>query len=501
MPVIAIPLAECRDITLDPCAHEPLYQQLYHEIRIRILQKKLIAGQRLPASRVLAQELKVSRNTVQLALVQLQAEGYLETVAGSGVYVSAQIPDDYQQVISSRPKRKIQKNEFNNTTLSHYAQNSLRVTNPEPSSYKPFSPGLPDFAAFPRSLWLKLWHKHLRHNPIGSIATSSPLGLLELRQVLCDYLRYSRAVNCYPEQIVITQGAAQALDLVSRLFVNPGDTVMLEEPGYLGIRRLLLALGAKLITCPVDQHGIKLASLLQQIQQPTKLIYTTPTHQYPLGGVMPISHRLQLLAWAHKNNVYIIEDDYDSEFHYTAKPLPTLQSLDNNQQVLYVGSFSKVISPCLRLGYLVVPENLAGLLGKLKWITSGITEQVKQAVVSEFIKSGQFSRHLKRMRIAYAEKMQWIITKAKQQLSQWFNIGAHGAGMHLVIRLKIKIDDKKLLAQLKQKNIACTALSSYYFSAPKQYGLVLGFSHMQKDEILQGISTIRETMIEILELS
>jgi GntR family transcriptional regulator/MocR family aminotransferase len=211
---------------------------------------------------------------------------------------------------------------------------------------------------------------------------------------------------------------------------------------------------------------------------------------------MPISNRLHLLEWASKQDAYIIEDDYDSEFHYTSKPLPSLQSLDREQRVLYVGSFSKVLTPFLRLGYLVVPESLIGLFKKIKWMTSGDTDPLKQSVVAEFIEAGHFGRHLKRMRQSYSQKMQWIADESEKQLSQWFEIGKQGAGMHLVITLKKKFNDQKLVTILNQKNIACKSLSEHYIYTPKSNGLILGFAHMQKEEIVRGISSIRHLMLE-----
>lgn len=492
----AISLAECRDISLSINSKEALYQQLYHEIRTRILDKRLINGQRLPASRELAKELNVSRNTVQLALTQLQAEGYLTSKTGSGVFVSAQIPDDYQQTIQIKADHTNKINRIPEPTLSNFAWNTLQSAGYEQLSYKAFTPGMPDLNAFPKNLWLKLWHKHLRNNPLSTIDNNSPSGLLSLKQVLCDYLRYSRAVDCKPDQIIITAGAGQALDLISRALINPGDAAIIEEPGYLGIRRLLQAVGAHLITCPVDEKGLKVSELPTHTKQAIKLLYTTPTHQYPLGGIMPISRRLELLEWAYLQNTYIIEDDYDSEFHYTSKPLPSLQSLDQQKRVLYVGSFSKVLTPFLRLGYLVIPKNLVSLFSKIKWLTSGATEPVKQSVVAEFIQAGHFGRHLKRMRLSYSQKMQWVVAEAEKQLSQWLHIGAHGAGMHLVVTFKNEFNDQKLLDRLKQQNLACKTLSNYYLCEPRKHGLILGFAHMQKNDILCGISTIRECIKE-----
>lgn len=496
MSAAVTPLAECRDIVLNNTKEEPLYQQLYQAIQARILSKRLIAGMRLPASRVLAKELNISRNTVQQALAQLQAEGYLESRTGSGVFISARIPDHYHQAKAPATKRAIPTIADLPSRLSYFAQHILECHDPGPISDGLFSPGMPDLKMFPRQQWLTLWHKHLRNNPSTTNAIHPPSGLQPLKQALCEYLGYARAVTCDPDQLIITQGAAQALDLVSRALINPGDRAIIEEPGYLGMRRILQGLGANLIPCPVDEEGLKVDKLPTRTRPSIQLLYTTPTHQYPLGGIMPISRRLELLEWAKEHKTYIIEDDYDSEFQYAARPLPALYHLDQDNRVMYIGSFSKVLSPFLRLGYLVIPKPFAPLLTKIKRITTGITEPVKQAVMAEFIQAGHFGRHLKRMRLAYAEKMQWAVADAEKKLNHWVKIAAQGAGMHLVLIFKDDLNDQTFVERLKKRKIVCKSLSSYYLSSPKKQGLILGLAHMQRKEILHGISIIRQCFLD-----
>jgi len=254
---------------------------------------------------------------------------------------------------------------------------------------------------------------------------------------------------------------------------------------------LFKAYHTNIMSCPVDSNGLQVERLDKLANKKPKIIYTTPTHQYPLGSIMPISRRLRLLEWAQQQGAYIIEDDYDSEFHYNSRPLPSLQGLDDSQRVLYVGSFSKVLLPTLRMGYLIVPENLVSLFSKVKQITFSNTEPVKQAVVAEFIQQGHFGRHLKRMRMLYKDRMQHIIDEANKKLQQWFEVVDYGAGMHLVLILKQGVDDIALADKLSSKGLGCKALSEYYISKTKKQGLILGFSNADKQMITKGIEIVQ----------
>jgi GntR family transcriptional regulator / MocR family aminotransferase len=482
MPLIA-PLVECHSISLSPESKIPLYQQLYQALRVQIMNKSLISGQRLPGSREIAKELKVSRNTVQLALAQLQSEGYLEARVGSGVYVSAIIPDNFHQVSNFKQMQSTDETIEPHVTLSTFAKRCQEQVCPAPLANKAFSPGIPDHHSFPHHIWLKIWHKHLRGNPL------TKTNLLE--QALCDHLRYTRGINCIPEQVFITNGAAQALYLAASALIDPGNTVVAEEPSYFIKNNLAHALGAQVATCPVDKQGLCIEQLPDY---PPKFMYTTPSHQYPLGSNMPISRRIELLNWALKNNTYIIEDDYDSEFHYTSKPLPALQGLDGNELVLYVGSLSRTILPSLRLGYLIVPKHLTTTFKKILWVTGSPTEPIKKSVAAEFILEGHFARHLKKMRLLYKSKLKIAINACKKHLGEWCEIQEPSAGMHLALILKNNLSDTAIVDQLKKQGIHCNPLSDYYCQGNKINGLVLGISHMQEKEIIQGVVAIEKLL-------
>ncbi|MDF1760426.1 MAG: PLP-dependent aminotransferase family protein [Coxiellaceae bacterium] len=482
---------ELYDIELEAASDKPLYQQLYTAIRQQILIKRLLAGMQIPASRELAKALQVSRNTVQRAIDQLLTEGYIEARRGSGVFVAAEIPDDYFQVKKSTLKSQ-RKQAKRPVKLSSFAQSVASLGDMCILTDLPFTPGMSDLSLFPQQLWLKLWHRALRQSVGKYMDDNNEAGLFELRKSISEYVCYSRAVNCEPEQVIITNGAQQALDLVCRVLLNPHDTVVIEDPAYMGMRNLLTAYDAKLLPCPVDGDGMQVDLLPSLGSKKPQFIYTTPAHQYPLGAIMPISRRLQLLAFAHQSNSYIIEDDYDGEFHFACKPLPSLQGMDDHQRVIYVGSFSKVLLPTLRLGYLIVPKNLVGIFTKIKRVSSGLSEPVKQQVVADFINQGHFGRHLKRMRLLYAERMHDTVQAFEDKLHPRFDVVATGAGMHMVLASHKKINDTALAKKIESQGFACKALSPYYVGNKKRYGLIVGFANADKKTMLKGLAMIEE---------
>lgn len=484
--------AELYDITLEVDNASPLYLQLYEIIKQQILSKRLIAGLRLPASRELACALKVSRNTVQRAYDQLITEGYLYAKPGSGVFVSVKLPDDFllaKNAITFRPMRS---NNNKSARLSVLAQNVKEIKSVGSGALvdKPFMPGMPDLSYFPQQIWLKLWHKSLRQSPSRYLSINETAGLWSLRQAVSDYLSYARAVKCQPEQVIITGGAQQALDLICRVFLDVGDAVICEDPAYLGMRNLLMAYRAHVIPCEVDDAGMQVDLLGRHSNENPKLLYTTPAHQYPLGSIMPIERRLQLLSFAESVGSYVIEDDYDGEFHFDCKPMPSLQGMDQSGRVIYVGSFSKVLLPSLRLGYLVVPDHLIEIFTKVKRLMLGFSEPIKQQVVADFIQQGHFSRHLKRMRLLYAERLERSLPLFHQCLGERFIVLSTGAGMHLVLMSHKKINDIDLSEFMEKQGYSCKALSSYYIGRKKRYGLVVGFSNVDGREMQKGIEAI-----------
>ena len=484
-----VPLAEMPDLGLDPASDTAMFRQLYLALRERVLDGRLRPGTRLPSSRSLAGDLGIGRNTVITAFDQLLAEGYLESRQGSGTYIAEVLPDSWH---TARAATTV--NSFSTTSLqlSDYARLMSKETIRTGQANQSFCVGVPNLRAFPAKTWNRLQQQLPSAGLTEIMGFNEPMGYLPLREAVADYVRSSRAVNCEAEQILITTGAQQALDLCARLLLNPGDQAVLENPGYLGARRALLAAGAELISCPVDQQGLMVKELDNLADNP-RLIYVTPAHQYPMGPVLPLERRTELLEWASRNQCWVLEDDYDSEFHYRHRPLASLQGLDRQQQVINIGSFSKALFPALRLGYLVLPPALVAPFVRAKMEHSGDTSLHTQATVAAFMQEGHFSRHLRRMRLLYDDTLE-VMLKACRVLTPWCNIHEYGAGMHLVLEFTAAIPEQKVYRQLQDKQILCSRLSSYYFGKEKKNGLVLGFTNSTPAEIHRGVAIIRQVL-------
>ncbi|WP_222842185.1 PLP-dependent aminotransferase family protein [Endozoicomonas montiporae] len=484
-----MPLVEIPDLRLDNNSNTPLFDQLYQTLRTRVLNRLLSPGTRLPSSRKLAQQLNVARNTVIAAYEQLIAEGYLESKSGSGTFVTEELPEAWFQAEaqSHSPPKPIQ-----NIALSNYAE-AIRDENVRKNgSNQGFTVGVPDLKGFPARLWNKVSSSIPHAGLTELMGFQYPQGLPELQEVITDYVRSSRAVRCESDQVVITQGAQQALDLCARLLLNPGDPAAMENPGYTGARRALHATGAHVTALPVDEHGV-MVSALEQLDPPPKLVYVTPAHHYPLGSVMSLQRRTRLLNWAATHNSWILEDDYDSEYHYQNRPLASLQGLCKNSRVIYIGSFSKVLFPALRLGYTILPKELTNVFTQAKMEHSGETPVHIQATTAAFIQQGYFSKHLKRMRVLYAEKLECML-KACEKLTPWCKIHTHGAGMHLVIEFTAELCEKSVYNQLVKQKVYCSKLSRYYLEEPVKSGLVLGFANSSEEEIRTKVEQIASTI-------
>ncbi|WP_461537580.1 MocR-like pyridoxine biosynthesis transcription factor PdxR [Spongorhabdus nitratireducens] len=488
-----MPLAEIRDITLQPDQQVPLFQQLYETFRQRILDGQMRGGLRLPSSRTLAKQLGIGRNTVLAAYDQLTAEGYLQSQPGSGMFVAAELPENWHLAPAACKSKKTAEPALQlSGHLSDYASQLQQQSISSHQGNQCFCVGMPDLNAFPAKVWNRLAQQTPAAGFQHLMGFSDITGYLPLREAVADYLRTSRAVKCEVNQIVITTGAQQALDLCARVLLNPGDDAVIEDPGYMGARKALQAADARIHPCPVDQHGMQI-DVLQQMSQSPKLVYVTPANQYPLGSVLSLERRMQLLDWAQKKQCWVVEDDYDSEYHYAHRPLASLQGLARHQQVIYIGSFSKVLFPSLRLGYLVLPESLVDTFIKAKSEHSGETPLHSQAVTASFMQEGHFSRHLKRMRLSYSEKMTTILA-ACESLKPWCSVCSGGAGMHIVLEFAAWLPEKKIFDELQKNRILSSQLSSYFVGTDKKQGLVLGFANSTPEQIKTGIAGIKKVL-------
>lgn len=455
---------------LIPAAGTTLQQQLYQRIKQSILQGQLAAGTMLPATRQLAVELQVSRNTVLNVWTQLQAEGYLMSDRQGSRVSSLALPagqaDD--DTLASWPLAK---------RIEPFHQNQWIDT-----SSLPLRPGIPALNHFPMAAWRRALSQVMSHLPPPLLGYGDPFGEAELRAVLAQQLRITRGVRCDPGQIVITEGVQQALTLCVALLSNPGDYGWIEEPGYRNAKSALQAGELNVIPIRTDEQGMA-PEPGHWKQAPPRLIYTTPTHQYPTGAVMSAARRLALIAAAQQHQAWIIEDDYDGDFHYHGEPVMAMQGMTDNTPVIYLGSFSKTLFPALRIGFMVLPAPLVRRLRPaLHHLLRG-GNRLEQQALARFILSGDYRRHLGKMRRLYRQRQAWLRTELQRAAGQAIPLLGGNSGMHLVLPLDPHRDDVAITRTLLQAGYAPTALSTFCLSEPVQQGLVIGYGNCSDSQI------------------
>lgn len=478
-------------LVIDSASSDPLHQQVYGQLRWAILSGRLQAGQRIPASRVLAKSLGLSRTTVTQGYDQLISEGYLQTRPGAGTYVCAQLPETLLAA-----EAVVQPNHASvEIPLSVYGQRVDQSPSRAVSeSFEiSFLYGQPDLDMFPVELWRKLLSKHCRESYRWLEYASSSLGDWSLREAVADYLQRSRAVRCTPEQVLITNGSQQALSLITQLLVDPEDSVAMEEPGYRGARGVFKASGAKLLPISVDRDGLIVDELIHHGETP-RLVYVTPSHQFPSGALLSLPRRLALLQWAWKTGALIVEDDYDSEYRYGGRPIPSLQGLDTHGSVLYVGTFSKVMFPSLRLGYLVLPRPLVEVFGKAKWLADRQPPTLSQYALAEFIAAGHLERHLRKMRLCYGQRRNTLVQTLYDHFGQQVEILGDSAGLHVMAKLPISLSDDEAVARAASVGVEiCSAQGQY--EVPRNTGeFVFGYTAIDAVQIKKGISLVAHAL-------
>jgi GntR family transcriptional regulator/MocR family aminotransferase len=473
-------LADWLQQWLDVGAGEPAYRQLYRLIRAAILDGRLAAGARLPSSRVLATDLSIARNTVLQVYEQLELEGYVTATTGRGTFVadiSQDMPDEVKVVPVPAPEPETPAHGLSprGRKLVDHAGFSSR-------QWGAFMPGLPDVAEFPFKAWNRIQGRHWRRSP-AELLTYAPAGGYEpLRHEIANYLNSARSVNGTAGQIVITTGIHQDVDVATRLLCQPGDLVWIEEPSYWGVRNLLLSSGLRVVSVPVDDEGMCLSAA--DLSRPPRLIVVSPSHQYPLGMVMSLTRRRMLLEYARQHGCWIIEDDYDSEFRFGSRPLPSLQGLDESGLVLYAGSFSKTLFPGLRVGYLVVPAPLAGAFAAAIAELYREGQLITQSILAEFIREGYLSSHIRRVRNLYAERRVAMIAAITRHFGDSLDIYGGQAGLHLVLGLPAFVDDAQVTKEAFVRGVIARSLSRYYMKQEcVRQGLLLGYASVPVDRI------------------
>lgn len=457
-----------------------LGKRLYDVLQCAIQDGSIATGSRLPATRDLARELSVSRNTVLAAYEQLQSEGYLQTRTGSGTFVNDALPEAIPQ--ADEPPVSAAGKPFNFVRLSSRGSRLLTRSGAGPHQWGAFMPGVPDVSHMPHDIWRKINLRLSRRMPVEALSYSSHGGCLQLQQALADYLRVIRSVNCTPEQILITAGTHQALDLLAKMLCDPGDGAWIEEPGYWGIRNVLAVNGIDLLPTAVDDQGMTLPDLSTG-QRPPRLICVTPSHQYPLGSVMSLQRRHQLLALAKNAGSWVVEDDYDGEFRFNESPIPALQGLAADAPVIYLGTFSKTLYPGLRLSYMVVPKPLAA---RMKMAHSELYRGgngLVQLTLAEFIREGHYAAHVRKMRQLYSRRRAELVRVIRDSLGDRFIAQQSNAGLHLILSLPDNIDDVALSAELEQNGVLTRPLSAYYLLGTTRRGLLLGYACVEEEQM------------------
>jgi GntR family transcriptional regulator / MocR family aminotransferase len=466
----------------------PAYRWLYTSLRAEILHGRLRPGARLPSTRDLASQCGLARGTIVNAFEQLKSEGYVEGNVGSGTYVSKVLPEKLLHVASEHVESghsvKPALLAKRQPVISDYGRQARLFGGYENRPTRAFRANLPALDLFPTILWAKITLRCLRRISIRHLMGCDPLGYIPLRQAVAEYLSRSRGVRCVPEQVAIVSGVQEALDLTARLLLNPGDQVCVENPGYPGAVRVFQAFRTKIFAAGVDDEGI---AIRQLPSRGVRLIYVTPGHQFPLGTTMTLGRRLQLLEWARKSCAVIFEDDYDSEYRYSGKPIPALQGLDGSGLVLYAGSFSKVLFPALRLGYVVVPFDLLNHFEAIQSLTFRHAPMLEQLALSDFITEGHFARHLRRMRSVYAERLAVLLQEAHLRLAGLLEISSVEAGLQTVGWLCGGIDAESAAAAATKRNLDVTPLDRYSQGRVAPAGLQLGFAALDAKEIRRGV--------------
>ncbi|SSW71613.1 PLP-dependent aminotransferase family protein [Achromobacter agilis] len=472
---------------------EPMNKRLYQGIREAILDGAIAADSRLPATRDLAAELGIARNTVVHVYSQLLAEGYTRSRQGNGTFVNASVPDSY---LASGRRRRLPPPAQPRPVLSPRGAAIVDGVSASPYQWGAFMPGVPDLTEFPHKKFGRIFSA-LWRNPSPDLLTYAyGGGLPALREALAQHLALTRSIDCDPEQIIITEGSHQAIDLATRILGEAGETAWVEDPGYWGARTILQANGLHTVHLPVDEEGMRLP---ETVTTPPRFIFVTPSHQYPLGPVMSLARRRQLLAVARQSGSWIIEDDYDSEFRFSGRPIASLLGLEPDAPVIYMGTFSKTLYPGLRVGYLVLPKTLTAAFQAAHAELYREGHLMTHAALATFISEGHYAAHIRRMRMLYGRRRAMLVNLIERRLGpDWLHRDASMAGLHLVLTLPPDMDDLRVVDVARSKGVLTRALSRYYVNDEgRRPGLLLGYACVPENEIARKFEVLLESLADV----
>ena len=483
-------------IAVDRKAAKPLHKQIYDGFLSVIVHGNMRPGQRVPSSRTLSIELGISRIPVLNAYAQLLAEGYFESRKGAGTFVSESLPESLTICEDKTPQptpadsgpRPVARRAL---LLSRYDRA------PWVGGWGAFSVHQPAFDHFPFPIWSSLITRHSKSPRFSQIHNTDPRGSETCREAICTYLRTARAVRCDPSQVMVVAGSQQALEISARVLLGNGSPVWIEEPGYRLARSVFQGAGCRLVPVPVDEDGMNVSAGIKQCAK-ARAAYVTPSHQYPLGSTMSASRRMQLLNWAQVTGSWIIEDDYDSEYRFESMPISSLQGLDRNARVIYIGTFSKVLFPSLRLGYIVIPPDLVDHFVAVRVAMDIFPPYLHQEAITDFMREGHFARHIRRMRLLYSERRTALVESIREQFGARLEIHGSQAGMHLAVTLPKGLSDREIATRAARKGLWLWPLSPSYLGAVPRQGFILGFGNTAAEDMSHAVAQMRA---EVLRMS
>lgn len=465
-------------IPIDKSSDTPLIRQVYEQIRIRILRGELQAGQQIPSTRELASDLQVSRNVILEAYDQLLVEGYIISCKGSGTYVA-------EGVLLEEPSIEQPLPLINLFTDSKQDRDDLID----------FRSGIPDLNLFPRKKWANLSRQVYDESPSYVFGYNTPEGRLELRRILSSYLLRTRGVRCHPDQLVITTGATQALSLIAKLLLSPGDEVIIEDPITHEIQTIFSSPGASLYPIPVDGHGMR-TELIPADKKPS-FVFVTPSHQFPIGGILTIRRRIHLIQFAQASGCYIVEDDYDSEFRYKGTPVSSLQGLEPSR-VIYIGTFSKILSPGLRLGYLVLPPSLIERCRDLKWFTDLHTPSIEQLILARFIEECYLERHISKMKKIYQKRREILTECLKMNFKDKVKIIGDATGLHLTAEFKDVDFSNDIIDKILEHGVRIYPVEIHTIKkGVHKNRIIMGYGNLTNEQISEGVSRLRNALLSM----
>jgi len=465
----------------------PLFRQVYAGLRESILSGVLAGGEKLPSTRELAEQLGISRTVVLSAYDQLLAEGFAVGRAGSGTYVASGI--DVSLNRSAQPQASIQPrlSRFGSTAAAGWPD--WHIPSRRTSSLRfDFAYGRSDLETFPFAMWRRILLRCARKAPVSELDYGPAAGNVKLREAICAHLRRSRAVVSDPSRVIVVNGSQQALDLIARVLIERGDRIAIEDPSYQGTKEVLRAAGARLLPVAVDADGLKTAKLPSN----ARVAFVTPSHQFPTGSILSLARRLELLDWAKRENAIVVEDDYDGEFRYEGQPVESLQDLDREGRVIYVGTFSRTVFASLRIGYLIAPKTLVTVFSAAKWLCDRHTATLEQQALAEFITGGMYERYLRGVRKRNASRRQVLLDSIQKCFGDRVELTGDGAGAHVVLWPKRHIEEQDAIAHAAARGVGVYGISSYFLQKPRRTGIMLGYSRMREAEIREGIRRLSD---------